>query len=146
MILKKVLCFSSIKHVKKSFFESYILNTNLCKKGKLSCEHRISMKDILTKYCNVIVSHSDNCELNYVYLECLHYGIPLIHNSKYLKDYGYYYPDFDINKTSSYIKDILDNFNREEYIEKNKSILYKYSMYNQENIDWINDRIIKNSF
>jgi len=40
----------------------------------------------------------ENWDLNYVFLECFYLGVPLIHNSKMLKDYGYYYPDLDISK------------------------------------------------
>lgn len=33
--------------------------------------------------------------LNYLYYEVLYGNYPLIHNSEFLSDYGYYYKDFD---------------------------------------------------
>ncbi len=63
--------------------------------GKLSVEHRYISWVFLTKYCDAIVTHHWENGLNYLYYEILYGGYPLIHNSAFLRDYGYYYEDFN---------------------------------------------------
>jgi hypothetical protein len=43
-----------------------------------------------------VVSHQWQTDQNYSYLDALHGDYPLVHNSPWLRDAGYYYPDFDI--------------------------------------------------
>jgi hypothetical protein len=81
-----------------TFFKDFILNSQLHKAGKISVEGRYKLPIILTKYCNCIVSYVEDCDLNYVFLECFYLGVPLIHNSPMLKDYGYYYPRLNVTK------------------------------------------------
>ena len=83
----------------------------------------------------------DDCDLNYVYLECFYLGVPLVHNSPMLKDYGYYYPKLDIEKGAEQIKNIIKNHNREKYIEKHKKILHTFSIENPINQKWVKQKL-----
>ena len=40
----------------------------------------------------IILSHQLKCELNYLYFEALYLGLPLLHNSPMISEYGYFYP------------------------------------------------------
>lgn len=62
---------------------------------KLSVEHRYISWVFITKYCDAVVTHHWENGLNYLYYEVLYGGYPLIHNSEFLRDYGYYYEDFN---------------------------------------------------
>ena len=117
------------------------MKKEIIKKGKASFEHRVSITDIVSKYCNVVISCTENCALNYVFLECFYLGVPLVHNSEFLKDYGYYYPDLRINKTLGMFEDIKKKFNKTDYIEKHKEVLFKYSMHNPINQAWVKYKI-----
>ena len=129
-------------HLKENkFVKEVVMKNEIIKKGKTSFEHRVKITDIVSKYCNVVVSCTEKCALNYVFLECFYLGIPLVHNSEYLKDYGYYYPDLRINKTLGMFEDIKKNFNKTDYIEKHKEVLFKYSIYNPINQAWIKEQI-----
>ena len=55
----------------------------------------------------IILSHQIMCELNYLYLEALYLGLPLIHNSNILSKYGYFYPDSDVKYAASLIDKVL---------------------------------------
>ena len=55
----------------------------------------------------IILSHQIMCELNYLYLEALYLGLPLIHNSNMLSKYGYFYPDSDVKYAASLIDKVL---------------------------------------
>ena len=60
----------------------------------MSFELRFASADFLANYCDAVVTHHWQNGLNYFYYEVLHGGYLLIHNSEFLCDHGYYYPDF----------------------------------------------------
>ena len=125
--------------------QNYIGNLDLYKTKKISVEKRYRLGVILSRFANCVVSCVRDCELNYVHLECFYLGIPIVHNSKMLKEYGYYYPDYDVSKGAEQLKNILLHHNREEYIKRHKPILQKYSVYNSMYHAWIQDRLEKKS-
>jgi hypothetical protein len=139
--INMVYLFNSEDLPKIKFFTNFIDNLKIKKLNKIKIAARYSIVNILSKWCNCIVSCVENCELNYVFLECFYLGVPLIHNSSMLKEYGYYYPNLDIHKAKDFFKEIKQSFNREEYINKHKPLLHKYSMYNSINKEWVNKRI-----
>ena len=55
----------------------------------------------------LIASHQFDVELNYIYLESLYLGHPLLRNSKYFSSYGPYYTDSDTREASSQIDSIV---------------------------------------
>ena len=67
--------------------------------------------------------------LNYTYLEALHFGVPLIHNSTYIEDAGFYYPGYDIHKGADQLENMIKTYDRnhEQHMKKNKEVLYRYS-------------------
>ena len=42
-----------------------------------------------------MISHHWENGQNYLYYEALYGGYPLIHNSRFIQECGYFYPDFD---------------------------------------------------
>ena len=96
---------------------------------------------IFQKHCNVIISFSDNCDLNYLTLECLYLGIPVIHNAPMLKDYGYYYDKFDTEMGKEKLIEIVKNFDKKKYLENNQKILKKYSVNNKEYQKWFKNKM-----
>lgn len=131
----------NISHKASNKFLCSIIPTfNLFKNKKISLESRKTLNNILDE-CNVIITHQDSLELNYVYLEALYYGIPLIHNSDAIKDYGYYYPKSDVKIGAEQIENVLKNHNKLEYIKKNKPIIHKYSIHNEDFHTFIRNRL-----
>ena len=135
--IKKTFVFSSKKLTDNKLFVEFANKSDLVKDGRMTFEGRHKFVPMMNKHCNVVVSFNQDCGLNYLLLECLHLGIPLIHNSPFFKEYGYYYEGYGATIASKHIENLYKNgFNREEYIEKNKKILYKYSPKNPENINF----------
>ena len=146
--INKVHVFNSLDMLNKSsLFKEFALKSELTQKGKMTFEDRLSIPSIFQNHCNVILSFQDDVELNNLYFECFYLGIPLIHNSKTLKDWGYYYPKCQCDIAVDHIKNLLNNFNRTEYINKHKKLLYEYSFNHIKNIQFFNDRLslIKNN-
>ena len=76
-------------------------------------------------------------------MESLYLSLPLIHNSKLLKNYGYYYECFDVIKAAEHIGTILNEHKKNivEYDKKNKYLLNKFSPNNPKNINIYNSLI-----
>ena len=123
------------------FLLQFINSCQIHKKRKISFESRYPLETIL-KHCNVIVSNTYDWDLNFLHLECLHLGIPLIHNSPFLKDAGYYYEKNDISTAVNHLRRIKHEFDRETYIEQGKQVLAKYSIHNSEYRSWYCQRLL----
>lgn len=106
------------------------------KPSKCYFNNRWSLIAALSKFGSTVVSNQINNELNYIYLELLHLGIPLIHNSDPLKDVGYYYPDFDLDSGAKQLKLAIETHENELdwYKGHCRSFLQGYSPYNEKNI------------
>ena len=67
-------------------------------------------------------------------MESLYLNIPLVHNSEYIMDGGYYYPDYDTKEGARALKKALLNHdeNLDNYIKSSKKILDQYSPKNPE--------------
>ena len=104
-------------------------------KGKVFFDGRERVPHILHRDNPFIISHQHYNALNYTYLEALYYGFPLIHNSEFFSDYGYYYEGFNIIEASNKIKLAIEfhNDNLKMYIDKGKEIIWKYSPHNPVN-------------
>jgi hypothetical protein len=84
----------------------------------------------------------EDCDLNYLFLECFYLGVPLIHNSPMLKNYGYYYPKFDISKGVEHLRKIfLNGHNKKVYIKRHLPLIEKYSLNNKFSRDWVHNQL-----
>lgn len=138
--INKLRCYSTRGLREQDYFISFAKTLNISKNTFFN--DRINIIEIFDK-CNCVVSTTQECDLNYIFLECFYFGIPLIHNSKMLQDYGYYYPDLDIMKGVEQIKKVVETHNTKLYIEKHKPLLHKYSIENTYYQEWVKDRILK---
>lgn len=83
-------------HLKENHhFSSFAKKLTAVQKGKMTFEDRFVGYEFMAKYCDCVVTHNWENELNYLYYEVLWGGYPLIHNSTLLKEYGYFYNSFD---------------------------------------------------
>lgn len=131
--IENVYIFALQNKVKDDLLKGFIGLSDLHKNKKVSIEHRHQFSQMITKYCNVVVSYVENWDLNFLFLECFHLGIPLIHNSKILKNYGYYYEGCDATKAAEHIKNLkINGFNKEQYIARHREVLFKYSLENPD--------------
>jgi hypothetical protein len=88
-------------------------------------------KDVLP----IVVSHQKNNDLDFLYMEIFYYKIPLVHNSKSIKDLGYFYEEENIYDGSFAMKSALDDRKKESFISKiesDKTKLSRYSPFNEE--------------
>ena len=122
---------------KNEYFIKLILSMDIYNKKKdfLKIHPRINFLQAVYKYGGLIISHQIYNELNYLYFEALYLSLPLVHNSNYLKDYGYFYNEHDIFKASYQIEQILkyhkENIHKQKL--KNQELFKQHSPFSQIN-------------
>jgi len=100
---------------------------------KTSLFPRRPLNQIFTNGTNCLVSHvSDDWGLNYINFDAMHLGIPLVHNSRFIKDFGYYYNCMDMNSAIDHLEEIKNSFNQIEYREIGAEHLQKFSINNEK--------------
>lgn len=68
--------------------------------------------------------------LNYLYMEALYMGLPLVHNSTYYLDVGFYYPEFDVRVGKKQLIKALKQYQPEHSRIQNDKFLYRFSINN----------------
>ena len=128
------------------FKNSILPNLDLYKNGKMHLLPRANTKE-LSKSLNshIIIHHTVNNNYNYIFLEHLKMGFPVIHNFEPLKAYGYYYPGDDIAAGCKLIDTITNSHlvRSEPYRALNEQLFWNFSINNPANIkSWVD--IIEN--
>jgi hypothetical protein len=77
-------------------FVFLVENSELFKAKKISISPRDYFSFVMARGANAVISHQINWPQNYLYLDAVFGGYPLIHNSTHFSDIGYYYPESDI--------------------------------------------------
>jgi hypothetical protein len=77
-------------------FKHLALGLEMVKDGKATADVRAPFVAWAAHHTDIVVSHQWENGLNYLLYDALYGGYPLVHNSPFLRDVGYYYADFDI--------------------------------------------------
>ena len=122
-------CLKCIKHLEIVQCEKVALYDRTL---SLEIFHRLRSSNI--KY--VMISNNIRNGLNFIHLECLTLGIPVIHNCKPYEMNGLFYEDSDCNTEYNKALEYLDKVwegTITNNIEGSKKILEKYNPYNSSN-------------
>lgn len=136
-IKQKLNVYCADKLVDKQYFRTWVKDIPSHVKGNIAFYKRYDPGDIFGPNNFGVISHQILCELNYSYLESLYFGVPILHNSTYFKDFGFYYKDYNINDAGEQLYKMINNYNNHfnASIVKNEEILKKYSPENPEVIN-----------
>lgn len=128
-------------------FISIFRTFDLFNDGKISFEHMYNLYFFVTQFSDVIVSHQLLNPLNYLYMDLVYMGYPVLHNSYMCKELGYYYEGSNIKEGSNKLNWILANHDKNinEYKDRNNDILYRYYIDNPIILDSYNN-LINNLF
>ena len=136
-LIKEVLIFNGLSLKENGKFKEIANNFDLFNRGKLSVEARYPMPNMLAKgYVGTILSHQFYCDLNYLVLEGLYTGVPVVHNSEACMDAGYFYKGFDATTCVEKIKEAIltHDDNIASYKKSAEEVLFKFSVENKKNI------------
>lgn len=117
------------------YFKSNIEPSLRACKGKIKYLGRNDMITVMNNYPHGIpICHHVNNEFNYMVLEFLYAGFPVLHNCDAWKDFGYYYPENDTNTGVLQLAHVLDFHSErlEAYKSHSRALLWRHSIYNPD--------------
>ena len=120
-------------------FKKLLENLEIYKNNCLEIHSRLKYFDVVKQLknkgidCYVVSHHQDN-PLNFLHLETMYLGYPLIHNCEYYKTAGYYYNN--IKEGTEQLLYAINNHsnNTENYKRGTDKILFRFSPENITNI------------
>ncbi len=86
---------NAIQFMQNAHFNSFAARLEIVKNNIATVEERYITADFLANHADAVVTHHWENGLNYLYYDVLYGGYPLVHNSEFLRDVGYYYESFD---------------------------------------------------
>ena len=133
---KAMFITNTIQFRERTHFKSFALSLQASRAGVMTVEERFVGPHFIANHCDAIVTHHWENGLNYLYYEVLFGGYPLIHNSQFLKDYGYYYKDFDAESgADALLRAYADhNDQLEDYKRRNAGLMYRLDPKTPETI------------
>ena len=136
-LFEKIYVTNSLALMKDAHFTSFIGALSSTKAGVLSVEQRFMLYDFLTKHVDAIVTHHWENGLNYLYYEVLFGGYPLVHNSEFLKNFGYYYNSFDAEDGARALIEAMQGHdaNLAAYKRRNAKLFKRLDPLNPANIE-----------
>ena len=122
--------------ISKENFVNLMYKLDIVKNGIASFEGRHNISWFLSNYVDIVIAHQWENGLNYNYFDVLYMKYPLVHNSPFIKDCGYYYEGFNAENGAEQLLYAIEHHDEhiEEYNEKSKKILDRYLTTNEESI------------
>ena len=140
-----VMCTSRLKSKEHVLYPSFLSYCKKCigvAKGKVTFERRLPMTQIMTDHANVVLSWQRDWSLNYLTLECLWLGIPVVHNCPEMKHFGFYYHENDLAGAVAHIKRLNEEpFDRKAYKAQSRRVMELYGPNKPELLAFLRDRI-----
>jgi hypothetical protein len=136
-LVENMFVFNTETVKQKKDLIQFVSGLDINKNKRISFEGGMSIIKALAKYVDIVISHQNGCELNYLYLDAAWLGYPIVHNSFMMRDIGFYYEKNDAEAAAQILFDIAQNFdgNHEEYLLKSRKKAEEYMITNQEHID-----------
>lgn len=137
-----------------NLFKAMMNQLEIVNHGKAQFNSRYPIVSHLAKHTDIVVSHQWGNPLNYLYLDALYLGYPLVHNAHLIADLGYYYNEFDLFDAAEKIIEVAENYdkNYKEYREESMKKIFRYRPENEalqaeytKLLDSLFDEDIKNS-
>ena len=134
---EKIYLFNAIKNFQQNEKAAeYIRHFPLAKDQKVSFEPRYSLPVIL-KHTRLMFHHHFMNGLNYTMLEAAYLKLPIVHNSEFMTDLGYYYRGANITEAVHQLENALCHEDRDDLEEYNAAcarVVERFSIHNKENI------------
>jgi hypothetical protein len=94
-LFKAIYVTNAIQFMQNEHFNSLAGRLEIFRSKVATVEPRFVAADFLAHHADAVVTHHWENGLNYLYYDVLSGGYPLVHNSEFLADFGYYYESFD---------------------------------------------------
>ncbi|KWC09737.1 DUF2827 family protein [Burkholderia ubonensis] len=98
---------------------------------------RYDIVSFMAQHADAVVSHQWDNDQNYANLDALYGNYPLIHNSPWLKEAGYYYQGFDAQRGALQLLRAVaaHKYECDNYRERAKRVFCAIDPFNQDNLN-----------
>jgi hypothetical protein len=125
-------------HLKDHPTMLYFANSlDLVREHKAVFHGRHDIVGFMVQHADVVVSHQWQNEQNYSYLDALYGDYPLIHNSPWLGDAGYFYPGFEARQGAMQLLNAGATHERgiDAYRARSRNVFAAVNPFSQHNLD-----------
>ena len=86
-------------------------------------------------YLSVTLSYTMLNSLNFLHLEMMYLGVPIVHNNEPFEKNGMYYKDYALRDGADRLEEVRNTFSKKDYMERCASILETYASCNTERVE-----------
>jgi hypothetical protein len=125
-------------HLKDHLTMLHFANSlDLVQQHKAAFHGRNDIVGFMAQHADAVVSHQWQNEQNYSYLDALYGDYPLIHNSPWLKEAGYYYHGFDAREGALQLQRAAGGHasGLDDYRARSQQVFAAVDPFNQRNLD-----------
>lgn len=118
--VQKCFVFCARRLLDHKSFKDYISFLDVFRDQKVEFYPRMAFPDIMKQIKDkqlspVLVGHQLYNDQNYMSLEALHLGYPIVHNSPSLQNAGFFYPDFELHRAVEQLETVSTRFSDPEF-------------------------------
>lgn len=132
-------------HIKDHPTMLYLANSlDIVRQHKAIFHGRHDFAGFMVQFADAVVSHQWQNDQNYSYLDALYGNYPLVHNSPWLRDAGYYYPDFDVAAGAAQLLQAVRDHDRQlgDYRARSQRVFDAVDPLNPANVDGYAQRLL----
>ena len=132
-------------HMKDHLTMLHLANSlDLVRQHKATFYGRHDIVGFMAEHADAVVSHQWQNDQNYMHLDVLYGDYPLIHNSPWLRDAGYYYPGFDAQEGGRQLLAAARDHeaNLADYRSRSKRVFDAINPFAEANLDAYADRLL----
>lgn len=125
-------------HMKDHRTMLYFANSlDLVREHRTTFHGRHDVAGFMGQHADAVVAHQWGDDQNYSYLDVLYGDYPLIHNSPWLADAGYYYPGFDAIEGARQLLEAARHHDAkiDEYRARTKAVFEAVNPFNAINLE-----------
>lgn len=133
-------------HLKDHATMLYFANSlDLVRQHKATFHGRHDIVGFMMQYADAVVSHQWQNDQNYSYMDALYGDYPLIHNSPWLRDAGYYYSDFDARQGAAQLLRAAAEHESDlgDYRSRARRVFAAVDPFGQHNLDEYASRLLQ---
>lgn len=115
-------------------FSEFFACLDLLRDNRITSETRFPVYELLGQFVDTVVAHHWENGLNYLYYDVLYGGYPLVHNSEFLREVGYYFEPFDAASGAAALERAVEGHDDQfpEYQERTRELLWTVSPDNPQ--------------